>query len=241
MVLGDPTIRFAECESTHKYMHANFENLQAGTVVIADYQSGGTGRHNRSWIAPKGKNLSFNILLPTDNLQAKFYAPVTQVAAITLAQILRKNGINATVKWPNDILVEKKKICGIISELLGVGRKAISLGIGLNVNTPAEDLLGIDRPVTSMFIESSVEWNRDELLAEFLTDFAKNFERLVRDGLSPFIEEWSRMGNFVGVKARLVEGSLSLEGVIESVQIDGSLLFKTADGLKNIWSGDLLL
>jgi BirA family biotin operon repressor/biotin-[acetyl-CoA-carboxylase] ligase len=170
--------------------------------------------------------------LPAENLKPEFYAPTTQIAAITLANMLRKRGINADVKWPNDVLVNKCKICGIISELSG---NFISLGIGLNVNTEKSDFAGLDRLATSMFLETGKIWNKDELLPEFLGKFKGNFDVLRNDGLGVFIEEWRRMGCFVGYKGKVD----MQEGIIEGIRNDGSLLFRTEAGLKTIWSGDL--
>jgi len=230
-------IQLSECESTHKYMRENFANLPEWTVVTAESQTNGRGRHGRAWLAPKGKNLCFNMLLPTANLKPEHYAPVTQIAAITLAEILRENGVEASIKWPNDILVKKHKICGIISELLP--EHSISLGIGLNVNTERADFANLDRLATSVYIETGKIFEKNAILQEFLLKFKANFEILQKNGLEPFIEEWRKMGNFTGHKAKIVDGDLVLEGVIEAVNNDGSLLFRTEKGLKTIWSGDL--
>ncbi|MDR0516895.1 MAG: biotin--[acetyl-CoA-carboxylase] ligase [Fibromonadaceae bacterium] len=227
-------IRLEECESTHKYVREM--RLQPMSVVTANYQTAGRGRHGREWLAPKGKNLCFSVLLPAKNLKPEFYAPTTQIAAITLANILRERGIDASVKWPNDVLVNRHKICGIISELL---ENFISLGIGLNVNTEKSDFAGLGRLATSMLIESGKAWDKEELLQEFLAKFWVNFELLCTSGLQAFIDEWQKMGCFAGHKARLVEGSSVLEGTIEAIQSDGSLLFRTNEGLRTIWSGDL--
>ena len=229
-------IHLDECESTHKYVHENFASLQAWDVVKAEYQTGGHGRHGRVWVAPKSKNLCFNILLPAENLKPEFYAPTAQIAAITLAGILAEAINGCAVKWPNDILVNKRKICGIISELL---ERCISLGIGLNVNTEKPDFAELGSPATSMFIETGKIWDRDVLLQKFLEKFKVNFELLCQNGLLPFIEEWRKMGCFVGHKARVANNGSVLEGTIEAVQNDGSLLFRTDKGLQTLWSGDL--
>ncbi len=92
---------------------------------------------------------------------------------------------------------------------------------------------------TSLYIETGKFWDRDAILQEFLGKFEKNFGVLRESGLEPFIEEWRKMGNFVGQKGRVVEGNSVLEGVIEDIQSDGSLLFRVKDELKTIWSGDL--
>jgi len=210
--------------------------LQEWAVVTAEYQTGGRGRHGRAWVAPKGKNLCFNVVLPTKNLKPEFYAPTTQIAAITIAKMLNEKGINASVKWPNDILVNKCKICGIISELLGAN---ISIGVGINVNTEKSDFAELGRLATSMFIETGKVWDKKVLLREFLQKFRANFALLCKNGLLPFIEDWREMGCFAGHKAKLVEGNSVLEGVIEAIRDDGSLLFRTEMGLKTVWSGDL--
>ena len=230
-------IQLDECESTHKYMRENFANMLEWTVVVAESQTKGRGRHGRTWLAPKGKNLCFNILLPTKNLKPEYYAPTTQIAAITLAEILREKGIDANIKWPNDILVNKHKICGIISELLP--EQSISLGLGLNVNTEKSDFANLDRLATSVYIETGKIFDKNALLQEFLHKFKANFETLQEKGLEPFIEEWRKMGCFRGHKAKIVEDGLVLEGVIEAVNNDGSLLFRTEMELKTVWSGDL--
>ncbi|MCL2284496.1 MAG: biotin--[acetyl-CoA-carboxylase] ligase [Fibromonadales bacterium] len=225
-------IHLDECESTHKFMREKATELPAWAVVVAEFQSGGHGRHGRAWIAPKGKNLCFNILLPTEKLEPELYAPTTQIAAITLAKMLRKIGIEANIKWPNDILVNKHKICGIISEFIC---EKISIGIGLNVNTEKSDFADLDRPATSIFIEKGEIFDKNAILQEFLTEFKANFEALREKGLLPFIEEWRKMGCFIGYKARIGYE----EGTIEAVQDDGTLLFRTKNGLKTVWSGDL--
>jgi BirA family biotin operon repressor/biotin-[acetyl-CoA-carboxylase] ligase len=222
-------------------MRENLANLREWAVVTAEYQMGGRGRHGRAWVAPKGKNLCFNVLLPAKDLKSEFYAPTTQIAAITLANILKKISINASVKWPNDVLANKKKIWGIISELLSIAHcpLSISLGIGINVNTEKSDFAGLDRPATSLFIETGKIWDRNALLMEFLAEFEKNFRILCENGLQAFIEQWRRMGCFVGHKAKIIEGESAQEGVIEAIQDNGSLLFRTEKGLKTVWSGDL--
>ena len=229
-------ISLGECESTHKYMRENVATMQEWAVVTAEYQTGGRGRHGRAWVAPKGKNLCFNVILPANDLKPEFYAPTTQIAAITIAKMLGEKGIDANVKWPNDILVNKCKICGIISELLGT---SISIGVGINVNTEKSDFAGLDRLATSMFIETGKVWDRGVFLQEFLQKFKANFDILCKEGLLPFIEDWRKMGCFAGHRARLVEGNSVLEGVIEAIKDDGSLLFRTETDLKTIWSGDL--
>ena len=132
-----PAFIFGSIESTHKLMKekALAGELTPGTLFIADSQSNGHGRHERTWDSPAGKNLYFNILIPLEGIPANRFAQITQVAALTFAEVF--NGLqeaatsaqsitdstNAdapkiTVKWPNDILYGKSKFCGILAEIV---------------------------------------------------------------------------------------------------------------------------
>lgn len=144
-----PTFLFETIESTHKLMKsmASAGEIAPGTLFVADSQSKGHGRHERTWDSPAGKNLYFNILIPLEGIPANRFAQITQVAALTFAEVFNglqdsailesadekcaapKNGAistnnaNApsqkiTVKWPNDILYGKSKFCGILAEVV---------------------------------------------------------------------------------------------------------------------------
>ena len=131
---GDaPAFIFQTIDSTHKLMKAKAlaGEIQPGTLFVADAQSDGHGRHERTWDSPAGKNLYFNILIPLDGIAPASAPQITQVAALTFAEVFRdlQDGSNAqglgnrdigkvTVKWPNDILCGKSKFCGILAELV---------------------------------------------------------------------------------------------------------------------------
>ncbi len=147
-----PAFLFETIESTHKLMKsmASAGEIAPGTLFVADAQSNGHGRHERTWDSPAGKNLYFNILIPLEGIPANRFAQITQVAALTFAEVFNglqdaailesadekcaapKNGAistnnaNApsqkiTVKWPNDILYGKSKFCGILAEVVYAG------------------------------------------------------------------------------------------------------------------------
>ena len=132
-----PAFLFESIESTHKLMKENAlaGKLAPGTLFVADSQSNGHGRHERTWDSPAGKNLYFNILIPLEGIPASRFAQITQVAALTFAEVfngLQETATSAqsitdstnaeapkiTVKWPNDILFGKSKFCGILAEIV---------------------------------------------------------------------------------------------------------------------------
>ena len=146
---GDaPAFLFETVSSTHKLMKsmAAAGEIAPGTLFVADSQSDGHGRHERTWDSPAGKNLYFNILIPLDGIPASNFAQITQVAALTFAETFNNvrecakesqacpanrdcaesenaNSPKITVKWPNDILYGKSKFCGILAEIVFVKRE----------------------------------------------------------------------------------------------------------------------
>lgn len=236
-----PARLFAECSSTHAYVRANLPTLFPSALVVADSQPSGHGRHRRAWVSPPGLNLSFNLLLPLQGLPPERWAQITQIAALELANLLSDAGVVVAVKWPNDLLWNKHKICGLISELLSFeGERLLSLGIGLNVNTLPEHFAGLDRLATSLMIITGRHWNREALLQAFVDRLIKALDLFRESGPAPWIEKWRRMDCFLGYHAKVVEGESMIEGVIESIHDDGSLGFRCASGeLRTFWSGDL--
>ena len=125
-------IHFEEISSTNKYIKENYDSLENFTFVVADYQSDGKGRENRSWISPSNENLLFSFLIKDKKL-FQDYKALSIGTATLVGRFLEFIGIeNVMIKWPNDVYVNDKKICGILLE--GNIEKYIALGVGLNVN-----------------------------------------------------------------------------------------------------------
>lgn len=238
-----PLVYFDELESTNLWLKEHAEQYPHGTVVLADSQTGGRGRFDRVWRSPASTGLYFSLLLRPSQLPLWQWPHLTQVAALVLASLLRKQGVEVQAKWPNDLLVDAHKFCGILAEKIGQGNQAaLILGMGINVNTPREAFAGLDRKATSLAIVTQTAWNRTLLLQDFLNDFSLALTRFTADGLSPWLTEWRQMPNFIGSRARLVLNAEQIYwGTVQGIQDDGSLLF-LADGQSQampIYSGDL--
>jgi len=140
---------------------------QAGDVIVADYQSSGRGRLNRSFEAPPGSALLFSFYIKPSRARSD-WGWIPLMAGVSVAQSL--SGVNARVKWPNDILINEKKISGLIAQVVNDG---IVIGIGINVGMHASEI-----PVpqaTSLAIEGVLNISRNELLANLLATFEKIF------------------------------------------------------------------
>ena len=126
-------VHIEETDSTNRWMK---ENGKGEMVVVADYQTAGKGCGSNSWEAERGQNLLFSVMIHPKSLQAKNQFIITQVISVALCKTLEKYVEQATIKWPNDIYVGDKKICGVLIENRLQGRmiKDTIIGIGLNVN-----------------------------------------------------------------------------------------------------------
>ena len=238
---GKPALLFPKLDSTHRYSKEHLQELQTGDVIVADSQSSGRGRHERVWLSPAGKNLYFNILYPLTGFAPKEYPQLMQITAISIAQIFRELGVNASVKWPNDILCDKKKVCGMVSEILTKdGEKFLTIGIGIDVNADESDFQEINRPVTSFMLLLGKRINREALLQKVLQKLKESFALTQKEGIRPWIDEWRKMDQFIGNAAKIVEGNAVIEGTILDINEDGSLLFCKKDGeIISRYTGDL--
>lgn len=238
-----PALLFSSIDSTHLEMKRSCLNLQDGTVIVANEQWAGKGRHFRKWESPSGKNLYFNILYPLNDIPLPKAPQLMQVSALSVAETLTEIGFSDIfVKWPNDIFFRKEKLGGIIAEILPFpnGNK-ISIGIGLNVNTNPSDLASIEKKATSLSIIQGRLLDRLELLKKILSALEKAYEFYGQFGVKPWLEKWKKMECFVGCEAKIVEGDKVLLGVILGIEEDGSLLIETEFGVKCIYSGDLVI
>ena len=161
---------FPELDSTNTYLLTQAKTGAAeGLVITTDFQSGGRGKPGREWVSPKGKNLLFSILLRPEISPAK--APMlTQITCRTVQTVLKKHGIESTLKRPNDVMVDGKKICGVLTESGSKENKIESIvaGIGLNVNASQKELIP---EATSMKILTGRDFSRDEILRDFLAQY----------------------------------------------------------------------
>ena len=181
-IIGQKVIYFEELESTQKYAKQNMEKIENGTVIITDYQTNGIGTHDRKWISCAGKNLTFSILL-YPNCQIQKLENLTKEIAEILVDVLKENyDINAAIKQPNDLLINKKKFCGILTEtkLKGLNVENLIIGIGMNINQDIfhEDIKEI---ATSLKKEYKKSFNSIEILEKFLEKFENAYLSLLQE------------------------------------------------------------
>jgi BirA family biotin operon repressor/biotin-[acetyl-CoA-carboxylase] ligase len=229
-------IELESVESTNNYVKENSAALEDKTTVVAARQTNGRGRFDRKWISQEG-GLYFTIILKPE--KTDFLINLTQLMSIAVCRTLKTLGVNAQIKWPNDVLVSGKKICGILSEsIIKDGNfAAVALGAGINVNQT--DLKDINAPALSLKM-LGVNADKKDLLNKILLEFFKFYDDVVQKGFVVIKEEYKNLfpafGSFIKVSA----GS-DAAGIIKDIDNKGRLVLQTSAGAqKTILTGEII-
>lgn len=208
--------------------------LPSGTVVATREQTQGKGRRGRVWISAANENLTFSIFVRGAAEPQKLPA-AAMAAAVSIAELLEKQGVNADLKWPNDVLVGGKKICGILSEGASGG---IIVGIGLNVNMTSAD--HIDQPATSLLMETGERRNIDDLLASLLPILSTRLDEWAEGGFSKVRKNWEEKVPTIGKLVSVRDGAAVREGLLAGFGENGELLLQDVTGtISPVWAGDV--
>ena len=218
------------------------ERLSSGFVIAAREQTAGRGRYQRQWIAQANENLTFSFLLITK-------ATVSQLTSLPIAialgvsDALKNYGISTRTKWPNDVLIDGAKICGMLlerSDQKQLDGTAIVIGIGLNVNMDVTTAALIDRPVTSMRLETGREYDLEQVLAGILSTTTSWIDRWENEGFSALRTAWEHRCVYLGEQISVGEGDDVKTGVLAGFGDCGQLLLRGSDGqISEIWAGDV--
>jgi len=208
--------------------------LPTGTVVAAREQTSGRGRMEREWLSGANENLTFSLLI-SDKIEMRKWPSATMAAAVAVAEMLEKEGINASLKWPNDVLVNGRKICGILAERIAQG---LIIGIGLNVNMQAAD--HIDQPATSVLIETGKRASVDDLLSNLLKHLSIRLDEWAQGGFSKVRKNWEAKVPNIGKTVTVRDGGAVLTGILTGFGENGELLLREKGGIvRAVWAGDV--
>jgi len=207
-----------------------------GTIVIAEVQTRGRGRLSREWLSPKG-GIYFTLLLRPRISPA--YAPrINLMASVAVAATIRKLfGLNAELKWPNDVLIEGKKLCGILAEMDAEMDVVnfVNLGIGINANTSIPQF---EKTVTSLKHALGKEISRKKFLSALLVEINRRQARLMKANL---LEEWKKLSVTLNKDVRIVAPGEVIVGQAIDIDTTGALIVKGKDGsVKKAVAGDCI-
>jgi BirA family transcriptional regulator, biotin operon repressor / biotin---[acetyl-CoA-carboxylase] ligase len=205
---------------------------EEGTLVIAEMQEKGRGRKGRNWVSLSESGIYFSLIL-RPNLLPSQVTQIPLVAGIALTRAIRKIvPLRTTIKWPNDILIGKKKVGGILTEMSSeIDRiNFIVLGIGLNVNMPASLLRGVPNgTATSLIEECGEHTSRAKLVQSFLREFELTYNKYLNSGFSSLKDEWKTLNNTIGARVKVSGGEKEIEGMVIDINDNGFLLIKKDD------------
>jgi BirA family biotin operon repressor/biotin-[acetyl-CoA-carboxylase] ligase len=217
------------------------QGAEEGLTIVADEQTAGRGRLQRSWSSPKGAGLYCSVLLrPTvapDRLPL-----ITFVAALATGDaLLEASAVRTDIKWPNDLLVGERKICGILAEAIETpAGRAVVVGMGINLTDNAfpEELVSV---ATSVSRESDRRPERETILTALLKALARWYALLHEpEGPERIVAAWaSRSSYAAGKLVQITNGDEVLQGVTRGVENDGALRLETTQGLQLIRAGDV--
>ncbi len=232
---GQTLFIYDETDTTNERAKANSSAPQ-GSTFIAEVQTHGKGSRGRGWVSPRGTGIWHSILLKPDISPLE----VSQITLVAGLAVCRAIGLGAKIKWPNDIVIGSKKVCGILTEMSAEIDMVnyVVCGIGINVNTESFDK-EIEHRATSMYIESGQKFRRDELIAKLLNEFEYYYKRFLNGGLRAILDEYKENCITIDRDVSVIFKKETVTGKAVDVDESGSLVVETADGIIRVTSGEV--
>ena len=217
------------------------QRMTAGACVIAEMQTHGRGRRGRSWLSPFGSNLYASFYWPLPNgLNSALGLSVAM--GLGLAQLLQAAGVDeVSVKWPNDVYVQGKKIAGILVELEGesTGMGHAFIGIGLNLSMPERLRATIGQPFTDVQRHLLEPLDRNQWAVDLINHIRTMLITFEQQGLENLTEEWRRLDYFYNQPIRVLLGQHEQQGIGQGIDSHGALLVRQGNGLKRYFGGEI--
>lgn len=217
------------------------EGAEEGLAIVADEQTAGRGRLQRSWSSPKGAGLYLSILL-RPAITVDRWPLITFVAALAAGDaLLETSEVRTDIKWPNDLLANERKICGILAEAIETpAGRAVVVGIGINLTNNAfpQELLGV---ATSVAQESGRRPEREAILNALLAALVRWYSLLHEpEGAEKIVATWASRSSYASERlVKVTNGAEIVQGITRGVENDGALRLETAQGLQVIRAGDV--
>lgn len=236
-------VHLEEISSTNDYVKQNIQNLEDMSVVYANRQTNGHGRLGRTWVDTGDDNLFMTLVLKPFKDLNPIYSNFTQYLSVILALVLEEEyNLSAQIKWPNDVLINGKKIAGILSEGTTKGDEflGLALGLGVNLNTKPETLALIDKPATSIFAETGMKIDKEIFIKKLLNKFCLLYDSFIKNGFLSVKNLYVERAFFLGKDITInVLGELH-SGTAENITDEGSLILNEDNNARVYLVGDIL-
>lgn len=240
-IIGSPLTCLTEIDSTNARARQLAEQGAAeGMVLIADRQSAGRGRLGRRWESPSAVNFYCSILL-RPQIPVQQAPQLTFLSAVAVAETLNHlYQLPARVKWPNDVLVEGKKISGLLNEMSAETEQIhfVILGIGVNLNMTSEQFPEeLNYPATSVLLETGAVVDRAAFVRDFLQRLDGYYGELLEEGFVPIRRRWEALSSLMNVRVQVDD---RMTGTVVGLDTDGALRLQLDDGrVERVMAGDV--
>ena len=240
--MGRELIVFDSIDSTNTYGKNNADHLMDGTIILSEEQLAGRGRRGKDWSSPKGTGIWMSVVLKPD-IPPTEGVKTTQIAAAAVCKAIRDlTGLDALIKWPNDIVVNGRKVCGILTEMAGQLNKIdyIVVGIGINVNN-TEFPEGISAVATSLQIEYGKKIDRKELIVRIIKNFEALYHSYIENlNLTEVVAIVRDYSAVIGKEIKVIHGALERIVTVHDIDEEGFLIVESGDGKREvIFSGEV--
>ncbi len=247
-IFGENLRFFHEVDSTNNVLKKlAIDSAPEGTVVVSDIQLAGRGRRGKAWMSAPNLGIWMSVLL-RPNLHPSQVQTLTLAASVAVAKALEPMEIEGLgIKWPNDILINKKKVCGILTELSAETEKVewVVIGIGLNVNHKKEDFDSeIADIATSLRLneKNNAPLRRNEIAANIINELGAVYSEFIKKGRAWVVEEWKKYNITIGKRVNLISQAGSCEVEVLDITPEGKLIVRYDDGTTDeVFSGEISL
>ncbi len=234
-IIGKKIIYLREVSSTNDYAKSIASETPEGTVVVAERQTRGRGRRDREWASPEG-GLWMSVILKPRTRTADI-PKIVFIGALAVVDALSEFGIEAGIKWPNDVWANGKKICGILTE--GRLGEFVILGIGLNVNNEIPP--GLEETATSMKLLLGREVSLDGVLQALLKNLDRWYGLFLKGRMDAILSAVKERCFVLGRNVKITDGKMEMVGMAVDIEGEGALVLETPGGRIRVFYGDVSL
>lgn len=216
-------------DSTNKWAKENISEIKDKTAVYTFNQTSGRGRLERKWNFTGEDNIYASLILKPSDEMKEVYSNLTQYLCVVLCETFEEYGVKASIKWPNDIQINGKKISGILAEAVGENNQCgyrlegLVLGFGINLNCKKEVLEEINQPATSLNIETGMEIDKEIFLKKLLDRFCLRYDKFIEDGFLLIKEDYKKRAGFLNKEVTVRVFDKDICGIAKDITDNGAL------------------
>jgi len=237
----DRLVFMQEVDSTNRVAQEALRQGARNGLFAAEYQSQGRGRRGRGWISPYASNLCFSLAWRFNTGVAALEGLSLSVGLALREALARLGAGNIGLKWPNDLLVDGRKLGGILIELMGdaEGECEVVIGVGLNLSLPEVQLEAIDQPCIDLVSLLGERPSRNGLLAAIVEELLATLDRFEHQGFAAMREQWQQANAHRDAPIRLIAGAQEVHGICRGVDASGALLLESNGRIEAYHGGEI--